>query len=32
MLESLRSVRLSLWCETRNKLISFKERRASPRA
>jgi omega-6 fatty acid desaturase (delta-12 desaturase) len=26
MLESLRSVRLSLWCETRNKLISFKER------
>jgi len=24
--ESLRSVRLSLWCETRNKLVSFSER------
>ncbi len=26
--ESLRGVKLSLWCETRNRLISFKERRS----
>jgi omega-6 fatty acid desaturase (delta-12 desaturase) len=26
LLESLRSVRLSLWCERRKKLISFKGR------
>jgi omega-6 fatty acid desaturase (delta-12 desaturase) len=27
LVQSLRGVRLSLWCETRRKLISFKERR-----
>lgn len=26
LMESLRSVRLSLWCETRKKLVSFRER------